>query len=229
MRLEIQGYRSFADIGANVQNTIIELTKDSSGLVTATSNSLVPGSRHFVWDGYTKTTASEEELNLGSTPETRYYIFQGKATADNKSTIQLAMAKGDYTDATVYTQYSIGEVLKKLFGERVINNYDFNGSDPNGTGDEILSLLNTYADPQVSDTSTPSEILAALLDTQEALSASPEVLVDYLVAIMQVSNPACFNALTYQNHGSVLPGYPTDLTDLEVITKGTVDGLNISF
>ena len=130
MRVSIQGYRNFPDIGSgNTQNTVIELTKDADGAVSVVSTARVPGSRHlWVFVLANQNGSDQEVLNTASsTPETRYYIFAGRGNAQNRASVSLALAKDGYTESTVFSDYSIGRVIGRLFADRLINDYDFDG------------------------------------------------------------------------------------------------------
>ncbi len=233
MSLELQGYRSFKDLGVDgTQNTIIELTRDSQGTVTAVSNSMVKNSRHFVWNGYTQDTNGAEVLNTSSTGETRFYVFQGMATPENKATVSMAMAVDNYDPAKLYTDYAIGAVVQKFIRDRIVNNYDFDGKS-DGAGDEgteIMNMLNQLPDVALTNASSPAEILAALKATPDGYRT--DGVIDFLIGIMSVENPAYFAQNAYQSNGATTPlGFhtPADLNDLVPITETSVEGLNITF
>lgn len=242
-KVSVQHYRSFKDIGYdNFQNTIIELTRNSLGEVTATGNSVVPGSRHFVWNGYSKADAGDT-LNTAAASETRYYLFAGKAKSGDKASVRLAMPTDNYTASTVYSDYAIGAVLKQLFRDRLVKDYDFGGKgQASDLGHAIMANLNTLntgtgqqLDTVNYENNTPAQVLQALKDAQAklvSLNQSANDMIDFLVSIMGVENPAYFAASTYLTNGSAAPsGYfaPSELDDLPAISEAAVDGLSLGF
>lgn len=250
MKLEVQGYRSFKDLGSTaLQNTILELTRDSLGTVSATSSSVVPHSRHFVWNGYLDANPGET-LNTAAPGETRYYIFRGLASGENKSTVSLAMAKENYDPSTVFADYSIGKVLAQLFRDRLVNNYLFNVEDADSTGNKVMDTLNSInktsdpVGPQLSYApgaqSTPAEVAASLgaVQTTDFYKNSPlmnegsRTVIEYLDSVMKVSNPAYFDSLVFQSYGASTPaGFPApaDVEKLTPVAKAAVDDLSLGF
>ncbi|OHD11283.1 MAG: hypothetical protein A2086_12845 [Spirochaetes bacterium GWD1_27_9] len=239
MKVSLYKFRFHRDLDQNAsdQNGIVELTKNTDGSIEITGNIMVPGSRWFVWNGY----KYDNTVDTTSASETRYYVFTGKATTDNKATVNLGLAESTYTDATVFTDYSIGTVIKRLYTDRLNNNYAFESSQ-NSYGKTIITILNTfntgYPQYQLDTTNynnnTPEKVYAAIKNGVERASilSQSNYMVNYLLALMEVENPAYFVQNDYSGYGSTAPtGFITkaEIDTINVIPKATVTNLTVSF
>jgi hypothetical protein len=245
----LQDFRFSADLETGTyEDAILKFTKDSAGAVTLASLIYVPGSRHFVWDGYTKNASNVEVLNTGSTPETRCYVITGKADASNRATINLSLPKEDFVAATMLTQYSIGAVIRQLFADRLNNNYSFDydaaGTNNYNEGHEIIGFINTINTNAGNNTvlldtitpvseNTPTRVFDALTAVNAALAdgAPGKEAIEFFLGIMSVENPAYFNGSSYVGNGATTPaGYitPAELSSLSYPTEDEVKDLNLA-
>lgn len=240
IEIAVQGYRAMADIGeTGLQNTIIQLTRDADGGVSAVSQTRVGLSRHFVWNGYTKNESNSEFVNANASAETRYYSFLGRATPENKATVSLALPTAGYAPSTLFTDYAIGKVISQLFYDRIVKNYDFDGAKDTTSdeGLEVLAILKLF-DPSIDTltpaSNTPQSLLAALKRTQTALNnaQTPSSIVDFFVDMMQVENPAYFEGQTYKSNGATAPASwltATQLEGLVPLSQEAVDNLALNY
>ena len=199
-----------ADESASGQeDIIISLKKDSSGTMTLGSIAKVINSRHFVWNGYTY----ESVLNPAAAPETRYYTAAGSCSSAGLATVHLGIPL--IFDADVFTNNGVGSIVAALFTGRLNNDYAFDGSGT--TGHTVITTLNGLAavNPKLNDApynSTPAQVYLALGQAKAFLDGAdtPNDMVDYLVSMMSILNPAYFNANDYTGFGAVAPaaGYP---------------------
>ncbi len=190
------------DDQANGQEDIIlSFTRDSSGAVTLGSIGRAVNSRHFVWNGYDYTGA----LNLSASTETRYYTAAGVCNASGLATVHLGIPATFGSD--VFTAYGAGSLVAQLFTDRLNNDYQFDASN---TGHGIIDMVNLIpaVSPELDYSNSVSEVILALGQAQGALG-TPNDMVDYLVAIMAVTNPAYFDASRYVTYGSAPAGYST--------------------
>lgn len=216
--VEVEDFRAHPDLDDGIvggeEDLVISLSKDPSGTVSIGSIARVTNSRHFVWNGYDYAGA----LDTGSTAETRYYVAAGAGTLSGLATVHLGIPVTVAADA--FTGYGVGDLVAQLLTDRLNNDYQF---DADTTGWEVVTTLNTFADPQLATgatvadyTNTVAEVRDALLDTQAglvALSQPPENIVDYLVDMTAIENPAYFDASGYTGYGAAPgSGYP-DLGD----------------
>ena len=238
-RLEIsaEGFRYHGDLDPGLENGLIVLTRDTSGVVRLGSIVRGENSRHFVWNGYLKDTSNAEVLNTGATSETRYYVAAGAATADNHATVYLGIPVSP-VDSAVFLANGIGSLVGGVFAARLNNDYDFDGSQdaPLDTGHEIIDQLNLVNgnSPLLDYSNTAAETLAALVAAQGNLG-TPNLTVDYLAGIMSVENPAYFDSATVSSWGTTTPaGWPTlaEADARALLPSGAqaaVDGMSLGF
>jgi hypothetical protein len=238
--LSAQAFRYHGDLSPGLENGSLVLTRDATGFVQLGSVIRGEGSRHFLWNGYTRDTSNEEVLNTGVTAETRYYVAAGIANTANQATVYLGIPLNPI-GTTVFTDNGIGTLVGQLYADRLNNDYDFDGSTPNTDyeGHEILAYLNTVnapapdLDTTVPINNTPADILTTLQAVQTNLIASPNDYVDYLLDMMSVTNPAYFTESTYQGYGPTVPGGWPSLTEPDaralLPTQDSVDTMDIAF
>ena len=238
--LSAQAFRYHGDLSPGLENGSLVLTRDATGFVQLGSVIRGEGSRHFLWNGYTRDASNEEVLNTGATAETRYYVAAGIANTANQATVYLGIPL-DPIGTTVFTDNGIGTLVGQLYADRLNNDYDFVGSTEILTydeGHEIIAILNTinsdtpHLDTTIYD-NTAAEVKAALQAAQTNLGASPNDYVDYLLSMMSVTNPAYFLESTYQGYGATVPtGWPT-LTEPNAFSllpaQASVDSMAINF
>lgn len=229
MRLEVEGYRSFADLEAGaLQNTLLEATRNSAGTVSVVSLTRLEGSRHFVWNGYLDSASGADVLNPEAAPVTEYYAFRGQANADNQATVELG-----------FPTESLGTRMARLFTERLNNNYDFNAAADTDSdeGREVLAVLAQFStaalDLETYDNS-PETVAQALEDTQTALADRTDeerLIVDFLVDLFQVQNLSYFQGTSYQGQGEAPEGYPAPatVTSLSPMELASVDTLDLAY
>lgn len=214
------------------QNAIVEFSKDASGVVDFSGNIMVPGSRWFVWNGY----KHDNTIDTTSTPEIRYYVFTGKVKADNKATVNIGIGKNEYTDDKIFTEYSIGNVIKKLYADRLNNNYIFS-ADTTNTGRNIIKNMNYFlSDDEKLDENgdnTADKLLTAFKKVVSSIPSSEQkTFQNLLISLMEVENPVYFIEGDFSGYGSVSPtGFftGTDIESIVKVGKETVTNLDIVF
>lgn len=240
LAISIQGFRYHADLDPGLENGNIVLTRDSAGVVELGSIIRGENSRHFLWNGYTLDASNGEVLNSSILGETRYYVAAGIATTANQATVYLGIPTT--VDATVFTNNGIGDLVGTLFADRLNNNYDFNGSTDTLTdqGHEIVALLNTTntTGPTLDTTgpvytNTVEQIVASLQAAQTNLLPATNDTLDYLLAMMSVTNPAYFQQTTCQGYGASVPAGWLTLEEADaralVPAQASVDDMALAF
>ncbi len=240
LALSVTQFRYHADLNPGLEDGIMVLTKDSSGVVRL--GSLIGGdnSRHFIWNGYIRDASNGEVVNTGVSGEKRYYAAAGTANTSNQATVYMGIPTS--VDATVFTGNGIGSLVSQLFADRLNNNYDFDGSQDTASdqGHEIVALLNSInsiSGPTLNTAgtvyaNTAAEVVAALQAAQANLG-TPDHNVEYLLSMMSVTNPAYFVETTYQSYGASVPtGWPLLAESdarLALPSRASVDALSIAF
>lgn len=253
MKIYVNGFQFNSDLDTGTtdgyQECIIELTKETDGSITAKGNTQVPGSRWFVWNGMNY----DNTVNTSSTPEKRYYVFTGKSNTNNLSTVNLAIASGNYTnDDTVFTDFSISAVLRQLFTDKLNNNYDF-GNSVTGHGlINVLNLANTGTQ-YILDTTTYANTSTAVYDAikNADITINTDTTDDdsvqnadlrYFRRIFEIGNPSYFEEAKYTAYNSTYvdgdqapTGYYTssDVATITPVTRADIatlqaDGINFT-
>ncbi len=187
-------------------NAIIVATKDTSGMVTVSGSTSLPGLDILTY--------------LSPEYEYRYYVYVGKGDSA-KATLNLGTPKDNYSASTVFATFenTIGGVITEYIADMLRANADFNGT----LGHSILTDLG-FSEPFENDTPLPStsDIRTKVNDLGQ------ETVGEDLYTLMNVVNPVYLKEIGYEDFGDTPPdtGYPTasDLpgTD-EIIIQSEVD------
>lgn len=238
MKISLNNFKFCRDLdkSAKDQNAVLELVKDSSGDVEISGNILVTGSRWFVWNGY----KSDNTIDLTSNYETRYYVFTGKVNSNNKATVNIGIAKDDYTDENVFTDYAIGKVIKDLYAQRLNKNYSFS-SESNNSGRVLIKTMNFILKlsgenslllDETGDNTSEQLYKSFKKALEKITTAADKVYPNFLVSLMEADNPVYFIEGDYLSYGSVTPeGFfsKSDIDSILKISKSEVDNLSLKF
>ncbi len=225
MKVELDEFQHTGLVSTtDYQECIIEVWKDTEGIVDIVGVTSMPGIKILNFDG-TPTDGGAEEL--------RYYIYTGRGTVD-KATVNFALPLNTYTASNVFTttENTIGGVIREYYADQL--RYDYNG------GHTILELLKTAGllnyttiDP-VAEIPSTADIYTAIGIAHQNNPSNQEIENGYY--LMSVSNPAYFSDAKYEGFGdgefapTNVSEYPS-ATSLPVfnIEKATVDGVTIAF
>ena len=129
-------------------------------------------------------------------------------------------------------------MIKQLYTDKLNNNYTFS-NDSQNTGKLLIKIINilnlgtNYILDENSYNNTSDKLYNAFKNAiSKIVKASEKVYPNFLVALMEVENPAYFIEGDYSGYGTTAPtGFFTksDLDSVVKIEKTTVTDLSLKF